>query len=206
MLYGVLASDDTVVLTDELHGKPVVDHPEPSYVPSGYVVSARWIDTGEMIVRSYGMDPEQGTAEEAALALSRLQFRSLPDAAAYQFRALADPHVPGTTYYGPDDPSGMPQSRVLWEGEFYKCLQTHVAQSDWNPSNAPSLWAKILPGQSGSGTDVGEWVRPDSTNGYSTGDRVTHNGRLWESIVNDNVDEPGTDNGFRWRDLGEVGA
>lgn len=202
MAYGTLVAENVVMLTDKEHGKPVVETAEPSYVPSGYVARGVWVDTGAQLMLVYDVVPAEGTAEEAALALSRLQFRSLPDAAAYQFRALADPYVPGTTYYGPDDPSGMSQSRVLWEGELYKCLQTHVAQADWNPSNAPSQWARVLPGQDGT---VGEWQQPGSTNGYSTGDRVTHDGHLWESTADNNVWEPGAV-GAPWTDLGGVGA
>lgn len=205
MAYGKLIADGVVVLTDAAHGKPVVETAEPTYVPSGYVSKGVWVETDTQLMLVYDVVPEEGTAEEAALALSRLQFRSLPDEAAYQLRALADPYVPGETYYGPDDPSGMPQSRVLWEGQLYRCLQTHVAQSDWTPANAPSLWAKILPGQEGSGEDVGEWQQPGSTNGYSTGDRVTHDGHLWESTADNNVWEPGAV-GAPWTDLGEVGA
>lgn len=205
MAYGKLIADGVVVLTDAAHGKPVVESAEPSYVPAGYVAKGVWVETETQLMLVYDVVPEEGTAEEAALALSRLQFKSLPDAAAYQFRALADPYVPGTTYYGSDDPSGMSQSRVLWEGQLYRSLQTHVAQSDWTPANAPSLWAKILPGQEGSGEDVGEWQQPGSTNGYSTGDRVTHDGHLWESTADNNVWEPGAV-GAPWTDLGEVGA
>ena len=72
----------------------------------------------------------------------------------------------------------------------YKCLQDHTSQEGWDPESAPSLWAEILPGQ--DGTDVGEWVQPDSTNPYMTGDRVTHNGKTWESTIDNNVWEPGT--------------
>ena len=205
MAYGKLVADGVVVLTDPAHGKPVVETEEPAYVPAGYVAKGVWVETDTQLMLVYDVVPEEGTAQEAALALSRLQFRSLPDEAAYQFRALADPYVPGETYYGPDDPSGMPQSRVLWEGQLYRCLQTHVAQSDWTPANAPSLWANILPGQEGSGEDVGEWQQPGSTNGYSTGDRVTHDGHLWESTADNNVWEPGAV-GAPWTDLGEVGA
>lgn len=72
----------------------------------------------------------------------------------------------------------------------YKCLQDHTSQEGWDPESAPSLWAEILPGQ--DGTDIGEWVQPDSTNPYMTGDRVTHNGKTWESTIDNNVWEPGT--------------
>lgn len=205
MAYGKLIADGVVVLTDAAHGKPVVETAEPTYIPTGYVSKGVWVETDTQLMLVFDVVPAEGTAEEAALALSKLQFKSLPDEAAYQFRALADSYVPGTTYYGPDDPSGMPQSRVLWEGELYKCLDTHVAQADWTPANAPSLWATVLPGQEGSGVEVGEWVQPGSTNGYSKGDQVTHNGHLWESTADNNVWEPGAV-GAPWTDLGEVSA
>lgn len=205
MFYGQLVADNTVILTDNLNGKPVVEASEPSNVPTGYTIKKHWVDLETQICNVCDIVPIEGTPEEAALALSKLQFKSLPDEAAYEFRALADAYIPGETYYSPNDPSGMPQSRVLWAGQLYKCIQTHVAQEGWTPANAPSLWAKILPGQEGSGEDVGEWQQPESTNGYSTGDRVTHDGHLWESTVDNNVWEPGAV-GAPWADLGEVGA
>lgn len=205
MQYGMLIGTNVVALTDMAHGKPVIES-EPPYVREGYHIEESWVDDGYSIRHCYDVVPDEGTAAQAALALSRLQFRSLPDAAAYEFRALADGWVAGQSYYGPEDAIGAPQSRVLYGGHLYKCLKSHVAQEGWEPTAAPSLWAVILPGQEGSGVEVGEWVQPDSTNGYSIGDKVIYNGKLWESIVNDNVDVPGTDNGFRWKDLGEVSA
>ena len=79
--------------------------------------------------------------------------------------------------------------RVTYQDKLYKCLQDHTPQSAWTPEAAPSLWAEILAGQ--DGTDIGEWTQPDSTNPYMTGDRVTHNGKTWESTVDNNVWEPG---------------
>ena len=192
MFYGVMVGDSAVMITDAAHGKPVVELGEPE-CPSGYHVEVSWSDQGQYLVMSHELVPDEGTAEQAALALSRMQFNSLPDEAAVELRALAEPWAVGL--------SCVRGVRYLHAGELWSCLHDHVAQADWAPGAEPSLWAKVLPGQSG---EVGEWVRPDSTNGYSTGDRVTHNGHLWESLVDDNVDEPGTDNGFRWKDLGEV--
>ena len=73
--------------------------------------------------------------------------------------------------------------------KLYKCLQGHTSQEGWDPESAPSLWAEILPGQDGQ--PIGEWVQPDSTNPYMIGDKVTHNGRIWESTIDGNVWEPG---------------
>ena len=189
------------MLTNEETGLPVIDT-DPPDLPDGYTATARWAQSPKNIIKVWDIAPAEGTAEQAALALSKLQFMSLPDSVAYEFRALADEWISGATYYGPDDASGMPQSRVRYLGKLYKCLQTHVSQSDWTPTDAPSLWAEILPGQEGSGEEVGEWVQPGADNGYQRGDRVTHGGHLWESTFDGaNVWEPGAV-GAPWEDKG----
>lgn len=78
--------------------------------------------------------------------------------------------------------------RVRYAGNLYRCLQPHTAQETWNPADAPSLWAKVLTSETG---EILPWVQPDSTNPYMTGDKVTHNGKTWESLVDNNVWEPG---------------
>ena len=90
------------------------------------------------------------------------------------------------------DPAGIGYStgdRAQYNGKLYKCLQGHTSQADWSPEAAPSLWAEILAGQ--YGTEIGEWTQPESTNPYKKGDKVTHNGKTWESLVDGNVWEPG---------------
>ena len=79
--------------------------------------------------------------------------------------------------------------RVRYEDGLYRVLQNHTSQDDWTPTNSPALFAEILPGQ--DGTDIGEWVQPDSTNPYQIGDRVIHNGVVYECTVANNVWEPG---------------
>lgn len=74
-------------------------------------------------------------------------------------------------------------------GKLYKVLQAHMSQADWAPDATPSLFAEVIPGQDGAG--IGEWAQPDSTNPYMTGDQVTHNGETWESLIDNNVWEPG---------------
>ena len=79
-------------------------------------------------------------------------------------------------------------NRVRYADVLYKCLTGHTAQESWTPDVSPSLWAKVLiPDPS----LIPEWEQPGSTNGYSKGDKVTHNGKTWESLVDNNVWEPG---------------
>ena len=85
--------------------------------------------------------------------------------------------------------------RVLHGVVLYKVLQDHTSQDDWTPDAAPSLFAKVLiPDE----TIIPEWVQPDSTNPYSKGDKVTHNGKTWVSDYDNNVWEPGV---FGWTEL-----
>lgn len=79
--------------------------------------------------------------------------------------------------------------RVKDEGKLYKVLTAHTSQTDWKPKNTPSLYTEILPGQ--GGTDIGEWVQPESTNPYMKGDKVKHGGKVWVSTIDNNVWEPG---------------
>lgn len=78
--------------------------------------------------------------------------------------------------------------RVMYNGALYKVLQAHSSQPDWTPVNAPSLFAKVLAGQ--EGTEIGEWTQPDSTNPYMTGDKVIYNGKIYESVIDNNVWSP----------------
>lgn len=78
--------------------------------------------------------------------------------------------------------------RRMYEGNLYTCLQAHTAQETWNPKDAPSLWAKVLIPEPDA---IPEWEQPDSTNPYMKGDKVTHNGKTWVSLVDNNVWEPG---------------
>lgn len=78
--------------------------------------------------------------------------------------------------------------RVNYKDILYKVIQEHKKQADWNPVDAPSQFAKVLIPDPNV---VPEWEQPESTNGYSTGDHVSHNGKTWESLVDNNVWEPG---------------
>ena len=85
--------------------------------------------------------------------------------------------------------------RRLYMGVLYRCLQPHTAQEAWNPADAPSLWAKVLIPDPDV---IPEWEQPDSTNTYKKGDKVTHNGKTWVSIVDNNSWEPGV---YGWEEV-----
>lgn len=77
--------------------------------------------------------------------------------------------------------------RVLYEEVLYKVLQTHTSQETWTPTDAPSLFAKVLiPDED----IIPEWEQPDSTNPYMIGDKVMYNGKAYVSTVDNNVWAP----------------
>ena len=104
--------------------------------------------------------------------------QTLPDDLA-QFSVALYPHWKDDAHYDVD-------YRVQYDGIVYKCLQAHDAQSTWTPTDAPSLWAKVL----NPSEDIPDWEQPDSTNPYMTGDKVRYNGHVYESVIDNNVWSP----------------
>ena len=74
---------------------------------------------------------------------------------------------------------------IRYEEVLYKVITAHTSQSDWTPTSASSLFAKVLIDPTGE--TINEWVQPDSTNPYMTGDKVTFNGKTYESVIDNNV-------------------
>lgn len=119
--------------------------------------------------------------QDAAVAVAQIQAQYLTDEQALSVQAIYPAWSGNGVGYAID-------YKVLYDETLYKCLQAHTSQADWTPDAAPSLWAKVLISDP---EVIAEWEQPDSTNPYSKGDRVTHNGKTWESLVDSNVWEPG---------------
>lgn len=80
--------------------------------------------------------------------------------------------------------------RVRYDGLLYKVLQEHYSRETWEPTNAPSLFAKVLIPDP---EVVPVWEQPDSTNPYMKGDRVHYpdeNGPIYQSTIDNNVWSP----------------
>lgn len=152
---------------------------------------------GEYVVMSAeeiaAMDAEQAeaeayertrplTAEEVTAMLIKQQINTI---------TVDDQTALRMVEFYPEWESGQAYStgfKVQRGGKLWRCLQAHTAQGGWEPENAPSLWAKVLIPDPDV---IPEWEQPDSTNPYSAGDKVMHNGKTWVSDVDNNVWEPG---------------
>lgn len=72
--------------------------------------------------------------------------------------------------------------RIQHDGGLYRVQQAHTAQSDWTPDTALSLFSRInTPGV------IPAWVQGS----YAKDVQVTHGGKTWISMVDNNVWEPG---------------
>lgn len=118
-----------------------------------------------------------------------IQFRKMLEAQADSMTDEKILEVPAFVEHWKSGTVYQTGKRLNHNGIIYKVLQDHTSQSDWTPDSAPSLFAKVLiPDEN----VIPEWEQPDSTNPYMTGDKVTHNGVAYESLVDGNVWEPGT--------------
>lgn len=76
--------------------------------------------------------------------------------------------------------------RYWFAGKLYKVVQPHTVQEDWTPDTTQALFAEV------SIAEIPAWRQPTgSTDSYQTGDKVKHNGKTWESLIDNNVWEPG---------------
>lgn len=77
--------------------------------------------------------------------------------------------------------------KVRYAGILYSVLQAHTSQDGWTPDKAVSLFAKVLIPDPDV---IPDWEQPDSTNPYKKGDRVRFNGKVYESLIDNNVWSP----------------
>jgi hypothetical protein len=89
------------------------------------------------------------------------------------------------------DPNGHAYKtgfKLSYDNKVYRVLQDHISQPDWTPDVAVSLFAEVLIPDP---EVIPDWVQPGSTNSYMKGDKVKHVGKTWESLIDNNVWEPG---------------
>ena len=107
------------------------------------------------------------------------KLRSISDGAALKMPEVF-PHWNGNSKeYVKDD-------KVLYNDVLYKVLQNHTSQETWTPTSAPSLFAKVLTSEG----EILEWEQPSADNAYMKGDKVKFNGKIYESIIDNNVWSP----------------
>ena len=187
--------------------KPVIDS-KPGYeAETQDAVFVDYIDTGMYIRAMYEIVEIEPTEEEQiieqtnkAMELLNINFNgllpNLSDEQALQVPLMFPKWQVGKAY--------AVGERVLYLGVLYKVLQAHTSQAGWEPDIAPSLFAKnlIVKDEEGEQVDIPEWVQPDSTNPYMIGDKVIFGGKVYQSVIDNNVWSP-TDYPQGWEEVVE---
>ena len=81
-----------------------------------------------------------------------------------------------------------------YNGKLYKVIQAHTTQADWTPDSVPALWNVYTPPT----TEDGEEIIPDfkqptgAHDSYNKGDKVRFEGKVYESIIDNNAYSPTT--------------
>lgn len=74
------------------------------------------------------------------------------------------------------------------ETQLYRVVQAHTSQADWTPDITNSLYKKIGFTEEG----VAIWTQPlGAADAYMKGDVISFENQIWESMVDDNVWQPG---------------
>lgn len=86
--------------------------------------------------------------------------------------------------------------RIRYNDVLYKVLQSHTSQADWAPDIAVSLYVRV------SIDEFPEWVQPTGAHdAYNKGDKVSHNDKHWESLIDANVYEPTESVPTLWKEV-----
>ena len=118
-------------------------------------------------------------AVDARIAQMRAALANLADEVAVDVTTLFEQWEPDHVYVVGD--------RIRYGEKLYRVVQAHTSQVDWTPDVTPALFTEIpKPGE------IPEWKQPTGAqDAYSKGDKVLHNGSVWESTIDGNVWEPG---------------
>ena len=175
--------------------KPIIDT-KPDYdVETEDAVLVDYVDTGAYVKAMYEVVKIELTEEEQlieqtnkAMEIFNINFNDLlPDLTDEQ--ALEMPLLFPKWQAGKEYAVG---DRVLYLGTLYKVIQAHTSQQGWEPDITPSLFAKnlIVKDDDGEQVDIPEWEQPDSTNPYMKGDKVKFEGKIYQSLIDQNVWSP----------------
>lgn len=76
---------------------------------------------------------------------------------------------------------------AVGDPQLYQVLQEHVSAEQWTPDATPSLYKAVGVTEEG----YPEWVQPlGASDAYNTGDIVSYNGILYQSVIDGNAWSP----------------
>lgn len=175
-------TDGKVHIRKEVDGEVVYEE-EPPYVPTQDELDEQEVAAAKNELQTLAVNAMMMSLADGDLVETKntyqTKLRSISDGAALKMPEVF-PHWNGNSKeYVKDD-------KVLYDGVLYKVLQNHTSQEGWTPTSAPSLFAKVLTSEG----EILDWEQPSSTNPYMKGDKVRYNGKIYESLIDNNVWSP----------------
>lgn len=133
-LYGNINNGTVMLTLDETVGMEIHDAITP-VTPAGYKATPSFIEQNGHIWKVYTLEPIEGTAENASLALAKLQASKLSDVDALEVIALFDEWKAAAPYKAGE--------RVKYLGLLYKCAEEHTSVAGETP-DVSDKWAQIV--------------------------------------------------------------
>lgn len=166
--------------------KTVIDE-VPSYdLENEYVAISGYTEKENVIIVNYEVreivKTQQQLKADDQLKCLKMFAQTLTDEQALEVPLMFDEWKVGKGYTVGD--------RLLYNGELYKVITSHTSIETWTPNVAHSLFAKVL-NETLDGS-IPKWEQPNSTNGYTKGDKVMFEGKTYESLIDNNVWSPST--------------
>lgn len=129
------------------------------------------------------MNKKQRAAQ--ARAVLRMFAASLPDEKKLTVATVFEPYKVGKAYVVGDVFSYGENN--VGDPQLYQVLQAHTSAAEWLPDASVSLYKTI--GLTAEG--FAEWSQPvGAADAYNTGDVVSYNGTLYQSVIDGNVWPP----------------
>ena len=180
MLYCGNSSDGKEYVRNMETGEPME---KPSYVPTQDELDEQEVTKAKSELQTLAVNAMMMSLAGDDLVETKntyqTKLRSISDGAALKVPELFPQWNGNSKEYVKDD-------KVLYDGVLYKVLQNHTSQEGWTPTSAPSLFAKVLTSEG----EILDWEQPSSTNPYMKGDKVKFNGKIYESVIDNNVWSP----------------
>lgn len=122
-----------------------------------------------------------------------------PDTASALYVEISDPNVEYPEWRQPTNAENAYKigDKVMYNGKKYESL---IDANSWSPDAYPAGWQLVEEGtgeESGDGSEIGtedsypEWSQPTGAqDAYSIGDKVSYNGKHYESLIDANTWAP----------------
>lgn len=180
MLYCGNSSDGKEYVRNMESGEPME---KPPYVPTQREKNQEQANTAKSELRNLAINAMMETLAGGDITVQKTEYQSnimaLSDDVALLIPEVYPVWSADSVEYKKDD-------RVTYNGILYKVLTDHTSQASWTPTDAPSLFVKVLTSEN----EILDWEQPTAENAYMKGDKVKYNGKVYESLIDNNVWKP----------------